>query len=35
VLGAIETGYQRSKIREEITYYEMQKHPGELPPLSA
>ncbi len=31
VLGAMETGYQRSKIQEESIYYEMQKHSGELP----
>ena len=31
VLGAMETGYQRSKIQEESMHYEMQKHTGELP----
>jgi len=31
VLGAMETGYQRSKIQEESIHYEMQKHSGELP----
>ncbi|MCF8043497.1 MAG: cobalamin-dependent protein [Desulfarculaceae bacterium] len=31
VLGAMETGYQRSKIQEESIYYEMLKHSGELP----
>ncbi len=31
VLGAMETGYQRSKIQEESMYYEMLKHTGELP----
>ncbi|MDK9709145.1 MAG: methylmalonyl-CoA mutase family protein [Desulforhopalus sp.] len=31
VLGAMETGYQRSKIQEESMYYERQKHSGELP----
>lgn len=31
VLGAMETGYQRSKIQEESLHYEMQKHTGELP----
>jgi methylmalonyl-CoA mutase len=31
VLGAMETGYQRSKIQEESIYYEMLKHTGELP----
>jgi methylmalonyl-CoA mutase len=31
VLGAMETGYQRSKIQEESLYYEHQKHSGELP----
>jgi len=31
VLGAMETGYQRSKIQEESIYYETQKHTGELP----
>ncbi|MFH2219185.1 MAG: fused isobutyryl-CoA mutase/GTPase IcmF [Pseudomonadota bacterium] len=31
VLGAMETGYQRSKIQEESIYYEMLKHAGELP----
>jgi methylmalonyl-CoA mutase len=31
VLGAMETGYQRSKIQEESIYYENQKHTGELP----
>ena len=31
VLGAMETGYQRSKIQEESIYYEILKHEGELP----
>ncbi|MEJ2657031.1 MAG: methylmalonyl-CoA mutase family protein, partial [Desulfobacterales bacterium] len=31
VLGAMETGYQRSKIQEESLYYENLKHTGELP----
>ena len=31
VLGAMETGYQRSKIQEESIYYENLKHSGELP----
>ena len=31
VLGAMETGYQRSKIQEESVYYETLKHNGELP----
>jgi methylmalonyl-CoA mutase len=31
VLGAMEKGYQRSKIQEESIYYEMQKHTGEYP----
>ncbi len=31
VLGAMETGYQRSKIQEESMYYEGLKHSGELP----
>ncbi|KPA09611.1 ArgK protein [Candidatus Magnetomorum sp. HK-1] len=31
VLGAMETGYQRSKIQEESIYYETRKHTGELP----
>jgi len=31
VLGAMETGYQRSKIQDESIYYEIQKHTGELP----
>jgi methylmalonyl-CoA mutase len=31
VLGAMETGYQRSKIQEESIYYETLKHSGELP----
>ncbi len=31
VLGAMETGYQRSKIQEESIYYEMLKHSGEFP----
>jgi len=31
VLGAMETGYQRSKIQEESIYYEQLKHSGELP----
>jgi methylmalonyl-CoA mutase len=29
VLGAMETGYQRSKIQEESLHYEMLKHTGE------
>src|SRR5207253_664731 len=31
VLGAMETGYQRSKIQEESLFYEHQKHSGEFP----
>ncbi|MBU0987985.1 MAG: methylmalonyl-CoA mutase, partial [Proteobacteria bacterium] len=31
VLGAMETGYQRSKIQEESIYYEQLKHTGQLP----
>jgi methylmalonyl-CoA mutase len=31
VLGAMETGYQRSKIQEESMYYEMLKHTGKYP----
>ena len=31
VLGAMETGYQRSKIQDESMHYEMLKHTGELP----
>jgi len=31
VLGAMETGYQRSRIQEESIYYEGLKHSGELP----
>ncbi|WP_321494589.1 fused isobutyryl-CoA mutase/GTPase IcmF [uncultured Desulfobacter sp.] len=31
VLGAMETGYQRSKIQEESVYYETLKHNSELP----
>ncbi len=31
VLGAMETGYQRSKIQEESLHYEMLKHTGEYP----
>jgi methylmalonyl-CoA mutase len=31
VLGAMETGYQRSKIQEESIYYENLKHTGKLP----
>ena len=31
VLGAMETGYQRSKIQDESMYYEMLKHTGEYP----
>ncbi len=31
VLGAMETGYQRSKIQEESIYYENLKHSGKLP----
>jgi isobutyryl-CoA mutase len=31
VLGAMETGYQRSKIQEESIYYETLKHSGEMP----
>jgi methylmalonyl-CoA mutase len=31
VLGAMETGYQRSKIQEESLYYENLKHTGDLP----
>src|SRR5256885_10865624 len=30
-LGAIETGYQRSKIQEESLYYEHRKHDGSYP----
>ena len=30
-LGAMETGYQRSKIQEESMHYEMLKHTGEYP----
>ena len=30
VLGAMETGYQRSRIQEESIYYESLKHTGEL-----
>ncbi|TNF56684.1 MAG: methylmalonyl-CoA mutase, partial [Burkholderiales bacterium] len=29
--GAMETGYQRSKIQEESMHYEMLKHTGEYP----
>jgi len=31
VLGAMETGYQRSRIQEESMYYESLKHTGQLP----
>jgi methylmalonyl-CoA mutase len=31
VLGAMETGFQRSQIQEESIYYEIQKHTGKLP----
>ncbi len=31
VLGAMETGYQRSKIQEESMHYELLKHTGKLP----
>ena len=31
VLGAMETGYQRSKIQEESMYYESLKHTGKFP----
>jgi isobutyryl-CoA mutase len=31
VLGAMETGYQRSKIQEESIYYETLKHTGDYP----
>jgi methylmalonyl-CoA mutase len=31
VLGAMETGYQRSKIQDESMYYEERKHDGSLP----
>jgi methylmalonyl-CoA mutase len=31
VLGAMETGYQRSRIQEESMHYELLKHTGELP----
>jgi isobutyryl-CoA mutase len=31
VLGAMETGYQRSKIQEESIRYEVRKHTGDLP----
>jgi len=31
VLGAMETGYQRSKIQEESIYYETLKHTGRMP----
>ncbi|MFZ5564736.1 MAG: fused isobutyryl-CoA mutase/GTPase IcmF [Thermodesulfobacteriota bacterium] len=31
VLGAMETGYQRSRIQEESMHYEQLKHTGELP----
>ncbi|WP_035219094.1 fused isobutyryl-CoA mutase/GTPase IcmF [Desulfatibacillum aliphaticivorans] len=31
VLGAMEMGYQRSKIQDESVYYETLKHSGELP----
>jgi methylmalonyl-CoA mutase len=31
VLGAMETGYQRSKIQEESIYYESLKHNGQAP----
>jgi methylmalonyl-CoA mutase len=31
VLGAMETGYQRSKIQQESIHYETRKHTGDLP----
>jgi methylmalonyl-CoA mutase len=31
VLGAMETGYQRSQIQQESMHYEMLKHTGEYP----
>ncbi|MFH1985818.1 MAG: fused isobutyryl-CoA mutase/GTPase IcmF [Pseudomonadota bacterium] len=31
VLGAMETGFQRSRIQEESIYYEVRKHTGDLP----
>src|SRR5690606_10535382 len=31
VLGAMETGYQRSRIQDESMYYEHKKHDGSLP----
>jgi isobutyryl-CoA mutase len=31
VLGAMETGYQRSRIQEESMHYELLKHTGEYP----
>ena len=31
VLGAMESGYQRSKIQEESMFYEHKKHDGSLP----
>jgi len=31
VLGAMETGYQRSKIQDESIHYEVRKHSGDLP----
>jgi len=31
VLGAMETGYQRSKIQEESLHYEVMKHDGSYP----
>jgi methylmalonyl-CoA mutase len=31
VLGAMETGYQRSKIQDESLHYEQKKHDGSLP----
>jgi methylmalonyl-CoA mutase len=31
VLGAMETGYQRSKIQDESIHYEILKHSGDLP----
>jgi len=31
VLGAMETGYQRSRIQEESIYYETLKHDGQIP----
>ncbi|MGA1791993.1 MAG: methylmalonyl-CoA mutase family protein, partial [bacterium] len=31
VMGAMETGYQRSRIQEESIYYEQLKHAGKLP----